>query len=140
MNDTPQQFLKDVVDADHAYLKGFNTDLLIGNFRITEFIGMPQQVAEVIAGPILSTLIDNAKDNIAPKVIQIKEVIDNPPKCIENIDVYRGIQYFSKVEGPWAAELTKNTFLKEHVTIPEGTEEFMEKLSKNERFARLTGG
>jgi len=130
MNDTPEQFLKDVVDADHTYLKGFNTDLLIGNFRITEFIGMPQHMAEVVAGPVLKSMIENAKDYAAPRVIEIKKIIDNPPKCINDQDVYQAIQYFSKVEGPWAKRLLQDTFVKEYVTIPVGTAEFMENLSR----------
>ncbi|MHB8154320.1 MAG: hypothetical protein ACYDG3_14935 [Bacillati bacterium] len=128
--DSPQQFLKDVVEADESYVKGFSIDLLLGNFRITEFAGIPQPIAEIISAPVLIPFIKNINDNALPISKRIKEVIDNPPECIDDKDLYEGVQYISKVEAPYAYYLIKNTFLDDHVKIPPGTKEYMEKLSR----------
>lgn len=130
MSDSPQQYLKDIISADEAYLTNFNTDLLIGNFRITDFLGIPQNLAELIAGPILHIMIDNAKDNGVPEAKQLTEIINNPPKCIEDQDVYNGLQYFTTVEGPWSIDFLNDTFVGQYIKIPPGTREYFQQMSR----------
>jgi hypothetical protein len=127
--DTPQKFLKDVVDADAAYGDGFSTDLLVGNFRL-ELFGLSEEAAKAISAPAIDPLVHIMNRNAQPLVNGVKEVIDYPPKCIDDLDLYQSVQYFAKVEGPYARDFIKNTLLKDSVEIPAGTDEFMEQLGR----------
>jgi hypothetical protein len=126
--DSPQEFLKDVVDGDELYLKGIDYDTLIGNFRVTEFVGMPRDVAKFLMAPIVEPMLGTARKNADNYVPKIKSVIDHPPQCIDDNMTYQGIQYFTTSEGPFALNLIHNTFLKDQVRVPPGTEEYMHKL------------
>jgi hypothetical protein len=127
--DSPQEFLKDVVDGDKLYFEGIDYTTLIGNFRVTEFAGMPQDLAKFLMAPIVENIFDIARKNADNYVPRLKKMIDNPPDCIDDEVLYQGMQYFTRTEGPYTIGLIKQTFLKDYVTIPEGTEEFMNKLA-----------
>lgn len=128
--DSPQEFLKDIVDGDDLYFKGIDYTTLIGNFRVTEFLGIPQDVAKVLMKPIVEPILQIARRNADQYVPQLKELIDNPPDCIDDNVLYEGMQYFTKSEGTFAVNLIEGTFLKDYVKIPPRTSEFMDKLSR----------
>jgi hypothetical protein len=127
--DTPQQFLKDVVDGDELYARGMDYDTFIGNFRVTEFVGMSRDTARFLMKPIVEQIFTNIHRNSDKYFPQVKEVIDNPPPCIQENEVYQAIQYFAKSEGPFAVNLIRNTMLNDTTTIPEGIEDYMRFLS-----------
>lgn len=128
--DSPQQFLKDVIAADEQYALSMDTDLLIGNTRISEYMHFSEDLAEKIIHPFVSTFLSDVKRAIPPISRNIDEIIDNPPECIKDRDVYQGVQYAASVEGPYTLQLIRRTFLKDEVQIPPGTEEFMKKISE----------
>lgn len=126
--DSPQEFLKDIVDGDELYFKGIDYTTLIGNFRVTEFVGMPQDIAKILMKPIVEPILNIAKENSDKYVPRLKEIIDNPPACIEDRVLYEGVQYFTLSEGQFALNLIDGTFLKDYVRIPPGTKEYMDRL------------
>jgi hypothetical protein len=126
--DSPQEFVKDIIDGDDLYFKGIDYTTLIGNFRVTEFLGIPQDVAKILMQPIVEPLLDIARENADNYVPKLKKLIDNPPKCIDDNVLYQGMQYFTRSEGDFAVNLIEGTFLKDYVKIPPGTREYMEKL------------
>ena|ERR1700680_2730921 len=127
--DTPQEFVKDVLDADRDYANGIDINTLVGNFRV-ELLGMTRDSARSIGKPIVQPFLDIARDKLNGVVTEIKKIIDNPPQCIDDETVYQGVQYISVVEAPYAEALIDNTFLDNEVEIPRGTDEFLHKLSR----------
>jgi len=129
MEDSPQQFVQDVLEADELYAAGLNNDLLLGLFRL-ELVGLPEKTLHQIVDPAFNIFREKFVGDLKNLIDKTREVINNPPECIESEDLYQAVQYISTVEGPYAKDFIQSTTLKDSVVIPSGTDEFMIKLSK----------
>jgi hypothetical protein len=129
MSDSPEQFVLDVIEADREYAHGVTVDTFLGNFRV-EVIGLKKDTARIIAEPILNMFLQPALEKIDAEVENLKKIVKNPPECIDSENTYQGVQYFATVEAPYAEAFIDNTFLKDEVVIPPGTDEYLEKLAR----------
>jgi hypothetical protein len=129
MSDTPEQFVIDVLRADGEYAHNLSVDTFLGNFRV-ETLGFTKESLRPIAKAVLDVFVPPALDKMDSQIEVIEKIVKHPPECIDDEDTYQGVQYIATVEAPYAQALVDSTFLKDEVTIPPGTDEFLLKLSK----------
>lgn len=121
MVDTPQKFIKSVMDTDDEFVQGVDTSTMLS----VGLIPNPLNIFD----PIFNPIIDKLKRNMHEIFTEAKEIVDNPPECIDKDDVYVIKNYVMNSEIPFVKSAIARTAMKRYVHVPDGVDELRLKLA-----------
>jgi len=123
MTDTPEQFIRDIIQADKHIVSASDDKFLI-DFLVSPFVA--------INIPFPHGSKNYALDRVINKINEMydetDQVIVSHPKCIEDVNVYNYIQYLVHAEGPFTIDATRKTKMADYISIPEGMDDYLNSL------------
>jgi len=135
--DTPLDFVNSIISADKHYLESTDTDVLIGNSKLFDYLRVPEFISKLIIEPANILIHASFSKTVEQTDKNLREILikayNNEEVCAHDEITYQALNYLAVNEGPWAVNLINSTFLKDYVKIPDGTKEFLKKLSTIER-------